>query len=117
MVIIKEFIRPLNGFKYRSLAMIKYESGKIMPEEKPPDSRTIPDRQQSQICCLHKNVVPLEVGFAVKSWPNGYKNEPNYNFAVGILNSNVIRVRMYLCLDCKQEIKAPNPGQLKKDRL
>jgi len=89
--------------------MPKYESGKIMAEEKPPDKGTY--------CCLHKNIVPLEVGFAVKSWPNGYKNEPNYNFAVGILNSNVIRVRSYLCLECKQEIKAPNPGQLKKDRI
>ena len=97
--------------------MTKYESGKIMPEEKPPDNGAVSERQQPQHCCLHKNIVPLEVGFAVKSWPNGYKNEANYNFAVGILTSNVIRVRSYLCLDCKQEIRAPNPGQLKKDRL
>jgi len=89
--------------------MPKYESGKIMTEEKLPD--------KGQICCMHKNVVPLEVGFATKSWPNGYKAEPNYNFAVGILTSNIIRVKSYICLDCKHEIKAPNPGQIKKDRL
>jgi len=68
-------------------------------------------------CCLHKNIVPLEIGFASKSWPNGYKNEPNYNFAINIISANVIRVRSYLCLDCKQEIKAPNPGALTKDRI
>ena len=68
-------------------------------------------------CCLHKNIVPLEIGFASKSWPNGYKAEPNYNFAINIISANVIRVRSYLCLDCKQEIKAPNPGALTKDRI
>lgn len=68
-------------------------------------------------CCLHKNIVPLEIGFATKTYPNGYKNDPNYNFAVSILNANVMRVRAYLCLECKQEIKAPNPGELKKDRI
>ena len=68
-------------------------------------------------CCLHKNIVPLEIGLATKTYPNGYKNDPNYNFAVSILNANVMRVRSYLCLDCKQEIKAPNPGELKKDRI
>jgi len=68
-------------------------------------------------CCLHKNIVPLEIGFASKSWPNGYKNEPNYNFAINIISANVMRIRSYLCLDCKQEIKAPNPGALTKDRI
>ncbi len=89
--------------------MTKYQSGKIMTEEKPPD--------KGSYCCLHKNIVPLEIGFALKSWPDGYKNDPYYNFVVGILSANVVRIRSYLCLDCKQEIKAPNPGQLKKDRL
>ena len=89
--------------------MPKYKSGEIMSEEKPPD--------KGQFCCLHKNIVPLEIGFATKTWPNGYKADPNYNFAVGILNSNIVRVKAYLCLDCKQEITAPNPGQLKKDRI
>jgi len=89
--------------------MSKYESGKIMNETKPFDKGTY--------CCLHKNIVPLEIGFAVKSWPNGYKNEANYNFAIGILGASVIRVESYLCLECKQEIKAPKPGQLKKDRI
>ncbi len=86
------------------------KTGKIMSDEKPPD--------KGKFCCLHnQNITPLEVGFATKSWPNGYKADPNYNFAVGILNSNIIRVKSYLCLDCKQEIKAPNPGQLKTDRI
>lgn len=89
--------------------MSKYKAGKIMKDEKP--------LEKGQYCCLHKNIVPLEIGFATKSWPNGYKAEAMYNFAVGILNSNIVRVKSYLCLDCKQEIKAPNPGQLKKDRL
>lgn len=89
--------------------MTKYKSGNIMTDKKP--------LEKGHYCCLHKNVTPLEVGFANKTWPNGYKDEPYYNFAVGILHSNTIRIKSYLCLDCKQEIKAPNPGQLKKDRL
>ena len=89
--------------------MTKYQTGKIMANEKPPD--------QGQYCCLHRNIVPLEIGFATKSWPNGYKADPHYNFAVGILSSNIVRIRSYLCLECKQEIKSPNPGQLKKDRI
>lgn len=91
--------------------MTKYKSGAIMPDSKPPD--------KGQFCCLHKNIVPLEIGFANKTYPNGYKEgaEPYYNFAVNILSSNIVRVKSYLCLECKQEIKAPNPGQLKKDRI
>lgn len=89
--------------------MTKYESGKIMSDQKPPD--------KNEYCCKHKNIVPLEIGFATKSWPNGYKEEPNYNFAVGIVSANIVRIKSYLCLDCKQEIIAPNPGQLKKDRI
>ncbi len=89
--------------------MTKYKTGKIMDDSKPPD--------KGEYCCFHKNIVPLEIGFANRTYPNGIKAEPNYNFAVGILSSNVIRVKSYLCLDCKQEIKAPNPGQLKKDRI
>lgn len=89
--------------------MPKYESGKIMSDQKPLD--------KGKFCCLHKNIVPLEIGFATKSWPNGFTADPNYNWAVSILSSNIVRIKAYLCLDCKQEIKAPNPGQLKKDRL
>ena len=89
--------------------MTKYKTGQIMSDEKPPD--------KGQFCCLHKNITPLEVGFATKTWPNGFQADPNYNFAVGILSSNIVRIKSYLCLDCKQEIKAPNPGQLKKDRI
>ena len=89
--------------------MAKYEIGQLNKEKKPiePGSN----------CCLHKNIVPLEIGLASKTYPNGYKNDPNYNFAISILNANVLRIRSYLCLDCKQEIKAPNPGELKKDRI
>ena len=89
--------------------MTKYKSGEIMAEKKP--------YKKGSLCCLHKNIVPLEIGFANKTWPNTYKEDPYYDHAVGILNSNIIRVKSYLCLDCKQEIKAPNPGQLKKDRI
>jgi len=89
--------------------MTKYEKGKIMSEPKPPD--------KGVYCCLHKNIVPLEIGFAIKTWPNGYKEDANYNFEVGILKADRVRILSYLCLDCKQEIKAPNPGELKKDRL
>lgn len=89
--------------------MTKYEAGKIMSDPTPADKELK--------CCKHKNIVPLEIGFAVKTYPNGYKEEPNYNFAVGVLSANIIRIKTYLCLDCKQEITAPNPGQLKKDRI
>ena len=85
-----------------------YEKGKIMGDKQ---SKDLP------YCCLHKNTVPLEIGFANKTYPNGYKAEPNYNFAVSILSSNIIRVKTYLCLDCKQEITAPNPDTIKKDRF
>jgi len=89
--------------------MTKYQVGQLDSE-----------KSQSELgsnCCLHKNIVLLEIGFASKTWPNGYKNEPNYNFAITMISANAIRVRSYLCLDCKQEIKAPNPGALTKDRI
>jgi len=89
--------------------MTKYSVGQLNNEKTSSDPGTN--------CCLHKNIVPLEIGFASKTWPNGYKNEANYNFAVTILSANIVRVKSYICLDCKQEIKAPNPGAMKKDRL
>lgn len=89
--------------------MSKYSVGQLNSEKGTPEP--------GSNCCLHKNIVPLEIGFASKSWPNGYKNEPNYSFAINIISANVIRVKSYLCLDCKQEIKAPNPGALPKDRI
>ena len=89
--------------------MSLYKVGQLNSEKLPPG--------EGSNCCLHKNIVPLEIGFASKTWPNGYKNEANYNFAVNIISANTIRVKSYLCLDCKQEIKAPNPGTLTKDRL
>ena len=88
--------------------MTKYKSGDIIPDK---------DEKPSVYCCLHKNIVPLEIGFANKTYPQGYKADPYYNFAVGVVSANVVRIKTYLCLDCKMEIKAPNPGQLKKDRL
>jgi len=97
--------------------MPKYEPGRIMKKEGDSEIIERGSERRKSFCCLHKNIVPLEIGFAIKSWPNGYKEEANYNFAVGILTANVVRIRSYLCLECKQEIKAPNPGQLKKDRL
>ena len=81
-------------------------------------SNTIMKGSKKQIkCCRHKNIVPLEIGVANKTWPNGYKADPYYNFAVSLVGGNVIRVKAYLCLDCMMEIKAPEPGSLKKDRL
>lgn len=84
----------------------KYQSGQIMSDSKAKIT-----------CCRHKNLVPLEIGIAIKTWPNGYKAEPNYNFAISLMGANVIRIKSYICLDCKMEIKAPEPGSLKKDRL
>ena len=84
--------------------MSEFKSGQIMSDNKKPIH-----------CCRHKNLVPLEIGFARKTWPNGYREEPNYNFAVNLVGADTIRVRTYLCLDCKCEIKAPNPGTIKKD--
>ena len=89
--------------------MSKYSVEQLKSDKAPLEIKTN--------CCLHKNIVPLEIGFATKTYPNGYKNDPNYNFAINILSANVMRIRSYLCLDCKQEIKAPNPGTLKKDRI
>ena len=75
------------------------------------------EKKKSIHCCKHKNLVPLEIGFARKTYPNGYAAEPYYNFAVNMVGADVIRIRSYLCLDCGYEVKAPEPGQRKKDRL
>ena len=84
----------------------KYKSGQIMKEQMKPIK-----------CCRHKHLVPLEIGFARKTWPNGYKAEPYYSFSVNVIGADVIRIRSYICTDCHCEIKAPEPGSLKKDRL
>jgi len=84
--------------------MNEIKSGQLMSKIKKPIK-----------CCKHKNVIPLEYGFARKTWPNGYKNEPNYNFAINLIGADTVRIRTYLCLDCKCEIIAPNPGQFGKD--
>ena len=75
------------------------------------------ENKKSIHCCKHKNLVPLEIGFARKTYPNGYAAEPYYTFAVNMVGADVIRIRSYLCLDCGYEVKAPEPGQRKKDRL
>jgi hypothetical protein len=84
-----------------------YKPGQIMSQPKDPP----------KYCCLHKNIVPLEYMVARVSHPNGYKAEPFYEFAISLINANRIRVKSFYCLDCKMEIKAPNPGELKTDRL
>lgn len=86
----------------------QYKPGQIMQQSKDPPKR---------LCCVHRNIVPLEYVVARVSHPNGYKAEPFYEFAISLINANRIRVKSFYCLDCKQEIKAPNPGELKTDRL
>lgn len=71
--------------------------------------------KKTHYCCLHKRLVPLEIGFANKTHPNGFTEEPYYNFTVSMVSANVIRVKSYLCLDCKCEVKAPSITQTKKD--
>ena len=86
----------------------KMKAGQIMKKQK--DTCKIS-------CCRHQNIVPLEYIVARVSHPNGYSAEPFYEFAVSIMNANRIRVKSFYCLDCRQEIKAPNPGELTIDRL
>ena len=85
----------------------KYTKGQII-KNKTPTKINI---------CKHKNLVPLEIGLARKSYPNGFSAEPYYNFAINSIGANIVRVKSYLCLDCKKEIKAPNPDTIKKDIL
>ncbi|MDY6893945.1 MAG: hypothetical protein SVO01_00785 [Thermotogota bacterium] len=71
-------------------------------------------------CCVHKNLVPLEYSFYRKSFPpgsiKGHKAEPFYN-SVNVINADTMRVKSFLCLDCKCEIKAPKPDSIRKDIL
>jgi len=85
----------------------RFKSGQVIPIKE----------KEKHHCCLHQNLIPLEYVIARVSHPNGYKAEPFYEFAIGLFDVNRIRVKTFLCLDCKQEIVAPNPGTLKKDRL
>lgn len=85
----------------------RFKSGQIIP----------PKEEKKHHCCLHKNIIPLEYVIARVSHPNGYKESPFYEFAISLFEANRIRVKSFYCLDCKQEIKAPNPGELKTDRL
>lgn len=88
--------------------MNEFKSGQIM-------KNSTEDKEKSTYC-LHKRLVPLEYSFARKTWPDGYENDPLYS-TVNILGADVVRVKSFLCLDCKKEIKAPNPDSIKKDRL
>ena len=88
--------------------MSKFKSGQII--KSPTEEKDKPSY------CLHKNLVPLELSFSRKTWPDGYEKAPFYS-TVNILGADVIRVKSYLCLDCKKEIKAPNPDSIKKDIL
>lgn len=45
----------------------KFKSGQIMNQTKDPPKT---------LCCLHKNIIPLEYTFARVSHPNGYKADP-----------------------------------------
>ena len=67
-------------------------------------------------CCRHRNLIPLEYAIAKRSFPNGYKAPPQYHSST-MVGADTLRIRLYLCLDCKCEIKAPEPGQCKKDIL
>lgn len=84
--------------------MTEIKSGQIMA-----------DKTQIK-CCRHRNLIPLEYAIAKRSWPNGYKAPPQYHSAT-MVGADTLRVRLYFCLDCKCEIKAPEPGQCKKDIL
>lgn len=87
----------------------KYKSGQIMKDPlKEVTNKNI---------CKHLHLVPLEIGFARKTYPDGFKEDPYYNFAISMVGANIIRVKSYLCLDCHMEIKAPDPGMVKKDKL
>jgi len=85
--------------------MAEIKSGQIMS-----------DMKKEIKCCRHKNLVPLEYAIAKRSFPNGYKEPPQYH-ASNMVSADTLRVRMYLCLDCKCEVKAPEPGSCMVDRL
>ena len=57
--------------------------------------------------CQHINLVPLEVSFARKIYPNGYKNNPEYDYDVTALGATVLHVIHYYCPKCHAVIKAP----------
>lgn len=77
-----------------------YSPGSVMPESKPSSIAAPPP-------CAHPNLVPLEFRFAKVTYPNGYASISHYDYATTIMTANICRVRSYLCLGCKEEIKAP----------
>jgi hypothetical protein len=84
--------------------MSNYQSGQIMK------------KQKDLKLCHHKHLIPLEYSFSRKSWPNGFKADPDYS-PTNVIGADTMRVKIYFCLDCKCEVKAPNPGSCKKDIL
>jgi hypothetical protein len=77
-----------------------YSPGSVMKQDKTIALAAPPP-------CKHHNLVPLEFRFAKVTYPNGYESIPNYDYTTTIMTANVCRVKLYICLDCKEEIKAP----------
>ena len=78
----------------------KYTPGSVMPA-------STPDALAAPPPCKHHNLVPLEFQFAKVTYPGGYTKQTYYDYATTIMAANICRVRLYLCLDCKEEIEAP----------
>lgn len=58
--------------------------------------------------CKHQKLYPLEIAFAKVTYPNGYKEPPEYDYAVSMFNANVAHVKRLYCPTCDKIIKAPN---------
>lgn len=65
--------------------------------------------------CSHPSLVPYELAFAKKTYPNGYREGPEFDYSTTILNANVAHVKKYYCAKCKTIVKAPNVYSEKKD--
>lgn len=78
----------------------KFKPGSVMPSDSPPAIAAPPP-------CKHLNLVPLEFRFAKVTYPNGYNQMADYDYATTIMAANICRVKLYLCLDCKKEIESP----------
>jgi len=78
----------------------KYTPGSVMPTDAYPAIAAPPP-------CKHLHLVPLELKFAKVTYVNGYDKKPNYDYATTLMAANICRVKLYYCLDCHEEIKAP----------
>ncbi len=78
----------------------KFTPGSVMPTDSYPAIAAPPP-------CKHLHLVPLEFQFAQVTYPNGYTEMADYNYATTIMAANVCRVKLYYCLDCHEEIQAP----------